>query len=238
MDRKAYKDEIKFKLTGGVLECELDDIALDRVLDSAFREVQRYISTTRLITIPFSRCIDLTEYKVNVVTGVYRTDGFGSTTDISGNSQVDPMMAAQWQLLSGSGGNMANMQNYILNYASWNTLLQIRNTVSTDLAYKFMRDENKLYINVSTGAPDRISIEFVPRYDDVSEVFSDYWIDIITRMSVAIAKVTLGRIRSRYTQSNALWQQDGATMLEEGKSELNELRQHLVDNTQLCYPID
>ena len=72
----------------------------------------------------------------------------------------------------------------------------------------------------------------------MSEVFSDYWIDIILRMAVALGKVTLGRIRTRFTQSNALWQQDGQTMLDEGNSELNDLREKLQAATQLCYPID
>ena len=79
---------------------------------------------------------------------------------------------------------------------------------------------------------------YVPRYDDVSEVISDYWIDIICRLSIAIAKITLGRVRSKYTQSNSLWQLDGQTLLQEGNQELTELRQHLVANSMLMIPYD
>jgi hypothetical protein len=57
-------------------------------------------------------------------------------------------------------------------------------------------------------------------------------------MAVALGKIALGRIRTRYTQSNALWQQDGQLMLEEGNSEYNDLRERLQASTQLCYPID
>ena len=95
-----------------------------------------------------------------------------------------------------------------------------------------------MYINASAGLPDAITVEYVPRYADISDVKSDYWIDVLMRMSVAMAKVVLGRIRSRYTQSNALWTQDGSTMLEEGNRELSELREHLLANSQLCYPMD
>jgi len=84
-----------------------------------------------------------------------------------------------------------------------------------------------LYINISTGVPSFITIEYVPRYNSVEEIKSDYWIDILTRLSVAITKVTLGRIRTRYTQSNALWTQDGETMLTEGTTELTNLREFL-----------
>lgn len=61
---------------------------------------------------------------------------------------------------------------------------------------------------------------------------------MLMRLSVALTKVTLGRIRTRYTQSNALWIQDGQQMLDEGTRELEELRGYLQTNTQLSYPID
>ena len=86
--------------------------------------------------------------------------------------------------------------------------------------------------------PKNITLEYVPRYDNVEEITSDYWIDMLMKMCVALTKVTLGRIRTRYTQSNALWVQDGQQILEEGNTELNELRQHLVTNMNLFLPID
>lgn len=236
MDRQAYRDEMRFLLTGGVTKLELDDAALDSALNAAFREVQRYISSTKLITVPFKNCIDFTGCGVNVVTAVYRTQGY--TTDVSeGTYPVDPMLASQWQLISGVG-NLYNFQDYVLNYASWNTLLQVRNTTSTDLAFRWDRSSDRLYINISTSAPAFITVEYVPRYNDVSEVVSDYWIDIIIRLAVALAKVVLGRIRGKFTLSNLPYTSDAQTILDEGNQELRELREHLVNNTMLTYPID
>ena len=238
MDLQAYRDEVVMQLTGGVLELEIDDATLDKIINSAFREVQRYIATTRLKTIPFSRCIDLNQYDdISSVSRIYRTESFTSESNSNGISSIDPMQATQWQLLSGVG-NIKNFQDFAYNYASWNTLMQIRNTTSTDLTFLFDRDENKIYINTSTNTPSEITLEYVPRYNDISEIKSDYWIDILVRMSVALAKTVLGRIRSRYTQTNALWTQDGPTILEEGKSELAQLREHLTNNSQIVYPID
>ena len=241
MDRQAYIDEIRFKLTGGILELELDDKSLNQLLDSSFREIQRYIDLTSFVTVPYSACIDMNKINnghINAVAKVYRADGYISNNDqIENPLEVDPMYAQQWQLISGVG-NLNNFTDYAYNYAAWNTLLQIRNTTSTDMAFIFDRSKNKLYINTSSGLPDTITIEYVPRFDDVSEIYSDFWIDVIIRMAVALGKVTLGRIRTRYTQSNALWQQDGQTMLDEGNSELSSLREELKASTQLCYPID
>jgi len=61
---------------------------------------------------------------------------------------------------------------------------------------------------------------------------------MIVKMSVAMTKVILGRIRSRYTQSNALWTQDGDAILAEGKAELDAIRAELKESTQLFYPVD
>jgi hypothetical protein len=238
LELAAYKDEIKFKLTGGILECELDDKAFNQVLNAALREVQRYIDTTVIKTIPFDNCIDLSDYNVSSVSRVYRAKGFmANETESEGSTPADPMYASQWQLLSGTG-NMYNFNDYVYNYSAYNTLQQIRNTTSTDLAFRYDKSSNKLYINIATSKPQSITIEYVPKYNDVSEITSDYWIDIIVRLATALAKVTLGRIRTRYTQSNALWTQDGQTMLDEGNQELTDIREKLQTSTQLCYPID
>ena len=87
---------------------------------------------------------------------------------------------------------------------TWNTLLQLRNTTSTDLAFRYDKASNKLYINIASDIPTTITIEYVPRYDTVEDINSDYWIDALMKLCVALTKVTLGRIRTRYTQSNAL----------------------------------
>ena len=237
------RDEIKLKLTGDLLEFELEDETIDKVIASAIRELQRYITTTRLITIPFKQCIDLSnpddtngeELNVNYVAMIYRTDELGGNTTSS--SSYDPMQVAQWQMLSGMG-NLKYFQDAVYNYSAWTTLQQIRNTTSTDLAFKFDKVTKKLYINTSTGTPDYITIEYIPVIKDVEEIQSEYWEDILVRLSLALTKVTIGRIRSRYTQSNALWQGDGETILQEGQEELKELREALVNNSELYFPID
>jgi hypothetical protein len=57
-------------------------------------------------------------------------------------------------------------------------------------------------------------------------------------MCVALTKITLGRIRTRFSQSNALWAQDGEKLLEEGNTALTELREILRTNANLAYSID
>lgn len=235
MTLEECRDEVKLKLTGGILDCELDDDTIDKVIKSALRELKRYYRAVQLVTTDFSRCIDLSELDCASVEAVFRTEGF---IEASGSrSSMDPMYVGQWQLISGTG-NMYNLQNYIYDYAAWNTLQQLRNTTSTDLTFRFDSKEKKLYINTMGYNPSRITIEYIKSLTSVEDIFEDYWIDILIRLSVAITKTTLGRVRSRYTLTNAIWAQDGETLLAEGNAELDAIRQHLLDNTQLSYPID
>ncbi len=83
-----------------------------------------------------------------------------------------------------------------------------------------------------------ITIQYIPKISSVEQIKSDYWIDILIKMSVALTKVVLGRIRTRFSQSNALWAQDGDKLLDEGNTELKELREILRNNSNLIYGID
>lgn len=245
MNLADYREEIKLKLTGDMLESEIDDNTINRIIKSALRELQRYITSTRLVTIPFKPCIDLSneedtnneKLNVNSVVMIYRTEDLSGTNGITSGSISDPMQVAQWQLISGMG-NLTNFQDAVYNYGAWTTLEQIRNTISTDLSFRFDKHTNKLYINVSSGTPKSITVEYIPIIQDVEEITSDYWVDMLMRLSIALTKVTIGRIRTRYTQSNALWQQDGDTILSEGREELTNIREMLLANSELCYPID
>lgn len=238
MELNLIRDEVKFKLTGGILDLELSDAELDKAINSAFREVQRYINTTQIIKMVYKPCLDLSDLKVSSVVDVYRTQGYLSGDPGDSNSTTDPMYVAQWQLMSGLSGNGLNLNNFGYNYAAWNSALQIKNTLSTDLNFIYDKPTSCLYINCAFDKPQYIAVRYIPRFDSVEEVTSDYWIDIIIRMAVAITKVVLGRIRGRFTQTNALWTQDAQTLLEEGNEELKELREYLQENNLLIYPKD
>lgn len=236
MEITGYREELKLKLTGNVLELELDDATLDSLINSSLREVQRYIDTTKLITIPYEPCIDMKEYHVNAVTHVYRSQGYGVGESEAGSQSYDPMYMGMWQMMSGNG-NLYNINDWTYNYAAWNTALQTRNTLSTDMFFRYDKTDDKLYINCGFDHPEKVTVEFVPRFDDVSQVKSDFWIDMIINVALAQAKITVGRIRSRFTQSNALWEQD-TNILQEGLDELADLRDRMKSQTMLQYPID
>lgn len=239
LTKDDYIDYIKLELTGNVLELEIEDATIGKIIDAALKEIQRYIDQPTLVTVPFSSCIDLSGFNHSAIVNIYRVEGFTGDTTIgmSDGSAVDPMYAQMWMAFS-NGGTTYNLQNYIYNYLSYNTLLQMRNTCSTDLDWREDKSQDKLYINANYDRPKAITIEYIPVYTDVSQITSDYWINILKRLSLAMTKRIVGRIRTRFTQSNALWTQDGETLLSEANTELTELRQKLSENTLLFIPKD
>lgn len=233
-------EEIKLEITGGLLELEIDDPTIELAVKKAMREMERFWDETTMVTVPFSSCIDLTDSELdlkenaNTIVDVFRTDAVGDAAD---NGINDPMFAQQWMLFS-NAGTMYNLNEYVLNYASWNTLLQTKNTISTDMAFKEDKHNNKLYINHYMDTPRYVTIEYIPKLKNVEDIQSDYWIDVLVKLSIAIVKIMLGRIRTRFGLSNALWTQDGETILNEGKEELTALRERLMTNDNLILPID
>ena len=232
--------EIKLELTGYVLDMEITDETLVSVVKKSLRELERFWDETTMITVPFASCIDLDgeffREKVSSIVKVYRTEGIGNT-DGGLSITNDPIQMAQFAIFS-NGGTMYNLQDYVMNYASWMSMYQIKNTMSTDLSFREDRHNKKLYINKAMSTPNMITIEYIPKLTDVEDIKSDYWIDILIKYCIALTKVVLGRIRTRFSQSNALWTQDGEKILEEGNTELKELRELLRLNSNMTYLID
>lgn len=231
-------EEIKLELTGKMVELDIEDETLAAIVNKALRELQRYWDEMSFVTVPFASCIDYhgtpLENSSSIVK-VYRTQGMGAASDVTAMS--DPLLMQQWMVFS-NAGTMYNLQDYIMNYAAWTTLSQTKNTLSTDLAFTEDKHDHKLYINSALSAPGYITIQYIPKLHRVEDIRSDYWQDILIRLSTALTKVTIGRIRSKYSLSNALWGIDGEKMLEEGNTDLKELREVLRTNSQLIFPID
>lgn len=73
-----------------------------------------------------------------------------------------------------NAGTMYSLQDYVLNYAAWSTLSQIRNTLSTDVAFSEDRHNHKLYINNNLSIPSMISIRYIPTLENVEDIKDEY----------------------------------------------------------------
>lgn len=238
MTKQEVIEYIRLMLTGDVLTSDLTDDTIESIIKVAIREIQPHINQTKFMTVPFAKCINLKDSNVSAVVAVYRTKGYLSSysDDDSNVGDVDPFQATIWKVFS-NNGSMYNLNDYVMNYASFATLLSLRSSQSTDLKFKVDQTTKQLYINVSNDVPTSITIEYVPKILDPEDITDDYWIDKLLRVSVAIAKQLCGRIRSRYTAEGP-FKGDGELILAEGNKELDELREIMRQNSDLFIPVD
>ena len=235
-------DEIKLELTGGILELEIEDSTIEFIIKQSLRELDKYYDETTLVTIPFSSCIDLSDSeldlkeKVNHVVKIYRTEAIGAAT--GENAYNDPLYMQQWMIFSSGNGSMYSLKDYVMNYAAYAELNRLKNTMATDLSFKLDKTNNKLYINSVLSKPDMVTVEYVPRLIQVEQIKDEYWTDVLQRLALARTKIVLGRIRTAFKQSNALWTLDGETLLNEGNTEKKELEDMLIANSNLIAYVD
>ena len=122
MKMQNYIDEIKLNVTGGVLDLEIEDATIEKIVTSAMRELQRYICSTKIITLPYEKCLDLKEYKINAIARVYRAQ-VGDTANTQ-QTTADPMAIGMWQVYGGVG-SIYNLQDSLYNLGAYSTLQQI-----------------------------------------------------------------------------------------------------------------
>ena len=72
-----------------------------------------------------------------------------------------------------------------------------------------------------------VTIQYVPKFTDVSEIIEPTWVNYLTRLGIAYAKIAIGRTRSKYIIEGSNVSLDGEAMLSEGNAELEAARNEL-----------
>lgn len=236
-------DKIKLILTGGVIDLEISDNNIAKFISIALNEIQPYIDIPTFKTVNYERCINYADFKprVSAITNVYRTSAFMDAVDprANGTLAADPMYMQMWAINGGMGG-MYNFQGYALNLMTWSTILQIKNTLSTDMQYTVDQYNHNLMINCGYDFPPTVTIEYIPIYDDVEQINSDYWLRLIEHYALALVKQSIGYLRTYAVHTNAevSVNQGGATLLQQGQDEIKDITDHLKNNLLLLYPKD
>lgn len=226
MKIKEYVDEVLLRLGGGVVKVELEDNqVIERVLSAAFREVQRYINITKFATVNYSRCIDLSAYPVYAVTQVMR----GRASNVQAE-MTDALYLALSSMPYGMGG--------MSDYRSYLRTQQIKNTLTSDLDFIWDQTTKRLYVDVTYPIPSQLTLAYIPVFTNPEDISDPFWEDVLCRLTLAIAKETLGRIRGKYVQNNVLISLDADQLLTEGREELATIRAQLQENSDLTLPIN
>lgn len=210
---------IENQLGGQILDLELKPEDIKQIVDQAFEEIKHYMTDTYTVTVPYANCIDLKDYNIDSVESVLR----GQDSILTGIPFQMPAM----DLMNVTG--VYRLDDYT------NALLIKRNLniLATDMEFMWDKPNHKLYVYANPNIPTYVTINFKPEYFSVEDIREDYWETQLRKLSLGMCKVILGRIRSKYTSNSAKYQLDGNTLLAEGNSEIQQVRQFLDDNKDI-----
>lgn len=227
MTREEYINDIKISLGAPVVDVEIESI-MGQLVDKAFREISRFITEARFITVPYANAIDVSDYKINSVMQIFRTDNPSRVGDFSDIFALGAINI----------GNLSSSSLLMSSYYYRTQMNQLKSTMKTDMEFTYDKAAKTLYVDSFYPPPGKITIVYIPEYKDVSDVTEMFWINYIQRLSLAFCKEALGRVRGKYNLSSSLYSLDGDTLLSEGIAERDAVREELVENSDLAFPID
>lgn len=228
MTREEYIEDVKISLGAPIVDIEIEEL-LGKLVDKAFREVRKYITETRFVTVPYStQGIDVRKYGIDTIVQVLRTQ----------NSTRAKDLADVYTLSAANIGSNSPSSLLLSDYSARVRVTQVKNTMSTDLDHTYDAETQMLYVNANYPIPSSITLVYVPKFKDVSDVTEDHWISYIQRLSLAFAKESLGRVRGKYDLSSSLYKLDGDQLLSEGIAERDAVRQELKDDSDIVFPMD
>lgn len=210
---------IESQLGTQVLELELRPEDIRLIVDQAFEELVHYMTDTYTVTVPYANCIDLKKYNVDSVESVLRAQD----SILTGIPFAMPAMDLY---------NITGMYN-IDQYTNAMLIKRNLNTLATDMAFHWDKPNRKLYVYANPNQPALVTINFKPEYYSVEDIREQHWDTQLRKLALGMTKIILGRIRSKYTSNSAKFQLDGPTLLSEGNSEVQAVRQYLDDNKDI-----
>lgn len=219
---KKMKQIVKYienNLGGQVLDLELTPENIKEIVEQAFEEIKHYMTDLYTVTVPYAQCIDLKKYNVDSVESVMR----GQDSILTGMPFQMPAM----NLMNITG--IYNLEDYT------NALIIKRNlnTLATDMDFYWDKPNRKLYVYANPNIPTAVTINFKPEYYSVADIREGFWETQLRKLALGMCKIVIGRIRSKYTSSSAKFQLDGPTLLSEGNTEVQQVRDFLQNNKDI-----
>lgn len=223
--RDDYIKYILLQLGSSVLEIEASE-DVGNVVDIAFTELKGYITDAETITIPYSNVIDVSDLNINNIIYIMRDRNATSPGGLQDIMYIYSRL--------GSLGSKYTMSDY-----ARSMLVQAnKSAISTDLDFNFDKRNDKLYVYAQQPYPNNITLVYTREYTNVSEIIEPYWQNLLKRLSLALMKEVLGRIRGKYTLNSATYSLDADKLLAEAQAELTEIRTYLNNNSDMLLPID
>lgn len=222
--REDYIEYINKIMGGSLVNIEISE-DIPYFVDSAFKEIKNHITDVQTMTLPYAPVIDLAGKKIANILYLMR----GHNTSGPGGFQ-DIMYIYSRQ---------SALNTYTLtDYARYLLVQQNKSMLGTDMDFHFDKRNEKLYIYAQQALPTTVTLVYTPDYDSVDEITEPFWQDLIRRLSLALVKEAVGRVRSKYDLGSSTYKLDGDKLLAEAQQEEAEIREYLRTNTDMLFPLD
>lgn len=223
LTNQEYLDDMRLAVPW--IEQELEPGIDTKILFMAFRELKRHMREYASLTVSYAQRVSLEKYRVKDLIEVRRATtppglGVGSPT-----GSVFASLAGMVPI-----GGSAVVQPYLDYYTETMLVQTIKNTISKDLQWNYDAQNKLLYVSANLPYPAQITIIFIPEYEGPEDIKTSYWQDWMRRLAIAHLKVYVGQKRSKMTIPGSPVQLNGNTILEEGLSELKEMREYWSQN--------
>lgn len=210
-------DDIKTNLGAPVVSLYISDEQIEKLIKSAVRKCSSKACPTFLITLNAGGgVLDLSKYDVDTVKNVFSAD-----------------------LSSGGCSGSCDICSKLCDYRGYSDLMTERSRLYDRLAINLsraemdkleMRDwkfsEGMLYLDNYSGP---ITVEYIKKNISFEDLDSG-WRSFVERYSLALVKITEGRIRSKFKMSSGVFEIESDELISEGNSDLQELETQLNEN--------
>lgn len=200
---------IKAMLGGSKVTIELEEDDLHEIIQHAIEVLRPRYSGVRYIQVNgVNSPIDVSSHNIIEVVDVYETQD-------TGISQL------QSQMFMNPGIFVFN-SNFKDNYVQYLTYKKLASSYQTveKTTWKYDHVHQLLYLS----KPNNVVLKCLVQLRTVTDIEEECsWVAWFKDYCLALAKICVGRKRSKYTLSNAQYQLDGNTLISEGTAEKERL---------------
>lgn len=227
---------------------------INRLIDFAVRRCEGKACQTFLETFYVgSGCIDVSAYNMEAVKFIYNADiGISSGLAAAGGSCSCGSSSCKCGIIPSSGGSSSNtlsgcdICNKLCKYRmySWGmTDSSGRSRLYDLMAYQYAQSElqslelddwyldsveGKLYVDGFSGW---VTVEYVKSSVSMEDIEDNsYWKTWVRDYTLAMVKITEGRIRSKYKIQSSVFEIESDELISEGQSEKENLEQKLDED--------
>lgn len=202
--------KVKTELGSPVVTLYIKDDMIQELVDNAIRKCYSKYYKPKLITLSnVGGVCTLPDY-VDTVLNVYPA---------SSRNNADYTVGGLPVLNSGFTSNLGD-------YLGIMARLRVESELEALMISDFYQDEGLLYLD---DYPGNVSIKYLVK-DPVIGDIDNAWYGWVVSYTVALTKMTEGRIRGKFKPNNSPFETDADTLVSEGQSERDTLEQQLMDS--------